>query len=113
MREPSGPLAGQLSGNVLSFSLAGDGEIGLDLVAKKPGPGLDLDHGTTSFPLSRLPGANPPKPARETLAVLAPAGQCQWVRGTGPRLSTVRMAKTLCAVSTAGTARISSSRIFS
>jgi hypothetical protein len=35
--------------------------------------------------------------------------QRQWVRGTGPRLSTVRMAKTLWAVRTAGTARISSS----
>ena len=39
--------------------------------------------------------------------------QRQWVSGTGPRLSTVRMAKTLCAVSTAGTARISSSSTFS
>jgi hypothetical protein len=38
-------LAGQLPrrGNVLSFSLAGDGEIDLLLVAKKPGPALDLD----------------------------------------------------------------------
>jgi glucose-6-phosphate 1-dehydrogenase len=64
LRDPPGPLAGQLPGeaNVLSFSLAGDGEIDLSLVAKKPGPGLDLDHGTTSFPLSRLPGANPLPP---------------------------------------------------
>ena len=29
--------------NVLSFSLAGDGEIDLSLVAKKPGPALDVD----------------------------------------------------------------------
>jgi glucose-6-phosphate 1-dehydrogenase len=64
LHDPPGPLAGQLPGeaNVLSFSLAGDGEIDLSLVAKKPGPGLDLDHGTTSFPLSRLPGANPLPP---------------------------------------------------
>jgi glucose-6-phosphate 1-dehydrogenase len=64
LRDPPGPLAGQLPGeaNVLSFSLAGDGEIDLSLVAKKPGPGLDLDHGTASFPLSRLPGANPLPP---------------------------------------------------
>ena len=41
------------------------------------------------------------------------AHQRQWVSGTGPRLSTVRMAKTLCAASTAGTARISSSSTFS
>jgi glucose-6-phosphate 1-dehydrogenase len=46
-------------GNVLSFSLAGDGEIDLRLVAKRPGPGLDLDPGTAMFPLSRLPGADP------------------------------------------------------
>jgi len=61
LREPAGPLAGQLpdEGNVLSFSLAGDGEIDLSLVAKRPGPGLDLDHGTAAFPLSRLPGADP------------------------------------------------------
>ena len=64
LREPAGPLAGQLPGeaNVLSFSLAGDGEIDLSLVAKKPGPGLDLDHGTASLPLSRLPGADPLPP---------------------------------------------------
>ena len=45
LREPSGPLAGQLptDTNVLSFSLAGNGEIGLSLMAKKPGPALDLD----------------------------------------------------------------------
>ena len=41
LREPPGPLAGQLprDANVLCFSLAGDGEIDLSLVAKKPGPG--------------------------------------------------------------------------
>ena len=42
LREPDGPLAGQLpaDSNVLSFSLAGNGEIDLSLIAKKPGPGL-------------------------------------------------------------------------
>ena len=61
LREPPGPLAGQLPGeaNVLSFSMAGDGEIDLSLVAKRPGPGLDLDPGTAAVPLSRLPGADP------------------------------------------------------
>ena len=61
LREPSGPLAGQLpvESNVLSFSMAGDGEIDLSLVAKRPGPGLDLDPGTAAVPLSRLPGADP------------------------------------------------------
>src|SRR6202035_471176 len=39
LREPPGPLSGQLpaGANVLSFSLAGDGEIDLAVVAKKPG----------------------------------------------------------------------------
>ncbi len=64
LREPPGPLAGKLPGesNVLSFSLAGDGEIELSLIAKKPGPGLDLDRGTTALPLSGLAGANPLPP---------------------------------------------------
>ena len=47
---------------MLSFSLAGDGEIDLSLVAKKPGPELDLDHGKASLPLSSLAGANPLPP---------------------------------------------------
>jgi glucose-6-phosphate 1-dehydrogenase len=60
LREPDGPLAGQITcdSNVLSFSLAGDGEIDLSLVAKKPGPGLDLDNAHASIPLSGLAGAN-------------------------------------------------------
>jgi glucose-6-phosphate 1-dehydrogenase len=64
LREPAGPLAGQLprDANVLSFSLAGDGEIDLSLVAKKPGPELDLDVAHTSIPLSRLAGADPLPP---------------------------------------------------
>ena len=64
LREPAGPLAGQIScdSNVLSFSLAGDGEIDLSLVAKKPGPELDLDVARTAIPLSRLAGADPLPP---------------------------------------------------
>jgi len=64
LREPAGPLAGQLPGesNVLSFSLAGDGEIDLSLVAKKPGPELDLDRATAALPLSGLAGADPLPP---------------------------------------------------
>jgi glucose-6-phosphate 1-dehydrogenase len=64
LREPKGPLGGKLpsEANVLSFSLAGDGEIDLSLVAKRPGPGLDLDHGTAALPLSGLAGANPLPP---------------------------------------------------
>ena len=64
LREPPGPLAGQLprDGNVLSFSLAGDGEIDLFLVAKKPGPALDLDVARASIPLASLHGADPLPP---------------------------------------------------
>ena len=64
LREPAGPLAGQLppETNVLSFSLAGDGEIDLSLMAKKPGPELDLDHARASIPLSSLAGADPLPP---------------------------------------------------
>ena len=60
----AGPLAGHLANNsnVLSFSLAGDGEIDLSLVAKKPGPTLDTDEAHTSIPLSSLPGGDPLPP---------------------------------------------------
>ncbi|HUZ23869.1 MAG TPA: glucose-6-phosphate dehydrogenase (NADP(+)) [Streptosporangiaceae bacterium] len=64
LREPAGPLAGQLPphANVLSFSLAGNGEIDLSLVAKKPGPALDVDIAHTAISLSSLRGANPLPP---------------------------------------------------
>jgi glucose-6-phosphate 1-dehydrogenase len=64
LRDPPGPLAGQLprDANVLSFSLAGDGEIDLFLVAKKPGPALDLDVARASIPLASLHGADPLPP---------------------------------------------------
>jgi glucose-6-phosphate 1-dehydrogenase len=64
LREPIGPLAGKVPDetNVLCFSLAGDGEIDLSVVAKKPGPALDLDTAHASIPLSGLPGANPLPP---------------------------------------------------
>ncbi|HJY57907.1 MAG TPA: hypothetical protein VJ418_16140, partial [Streptosporangiaceae bacterium] len=64
LREPPGPLAGRLprDGNVLCFSMAGDGEIDLLLVAKKPGPALDLDVARASVPLASLHGADPLPP---------------------------------------------------
>ena len=63
-RDPPGPLAGRLprAGNVLSFSLTGDGEISLSLVAKKPGPALDLGVAMVSIPLASLRGADPLPP---------------------------------------------------
>jgi glucose-6-phosphate 1-dehydrogenase len=64
LREPPGPLSGRLprDANVLSFSLAGDGEIDLSLVAKKPGPALSLDVAHASIPLASLHGADPLPP---------------------------------------------------
>jgi glucose-6-phosphate 1-dehydrogenase len=64
MRDPVGPLAGQLpaNGNVLSFSLSGAGEIDLSLVAKRPGPALQLDDATARVVLSELPEAHPLPP---------------------------------------------------
>jgi glucose-6-phosphate 1-dehydrogenase len=61
LRDPAGPLRGRLpaAANVLCFSLAGDGEIDLSLVAKKPGPSLDLDVGHASISLATLPDADP------------------------------------------------------
>jgi glucose-6-phosphate 1-dehydrogenase len=64
LREPPGPLSGQLpsNANVLSFSMAGDGEIDLSVVAKKPGPALDLDVARASIPLATLDDADPLPP---------------------------------------------------
>ncbi|HEY0933894.1 MAG TPA: hypothetical protein VGD91_09140, partial [Trebonia sp.] len=64
LRDPPGPLAGKLpkDANVLCFSLAGDGEIDLSLVAKRPGPGLDLDVAHADISLASLPGADPLPP---------------------------------------------------
>jgi glucose-6-phosphate 1-dehydrogenase len=64
LRDPPGPLSGQLprDSNVLCFSLAGDGEIDLSLVAKKPGPTLDLDVAHANIALASLPGADPLPP---------------------------------------------------
>jgi glucose-6-phosphate 1-dehydrogenase len=64
LREPPGPLSGQLprDANVLCFSLAGDGEIDLSLVTKKPGPALELDVAHANISLSRLSGADPLPP---------------------------------------------------
>ena len=64
LREPDGPLAGKVEAdsNVLSFSLSGDGEIDLTLVAKKPGPALITESAEMSIPLSGMDGADPLPP---------------------------------------------------
>jgi glucose-6-phosphate 1-dehydrogenase len=64
LREPGGPLAGQLpaESNVLSFSLKGDGKIDMSMIAKKPGPTLELDPAIAAIPLAGLKDANPLPP---------------------------------------------------
>jgi glucose-6-phosphate 1-dehydrogenase len=64
LRDPPGPLSGQLPGeaNVICFSLAGDGDIDLSLVTKKPGPGIDLDVAHASIALASLKDADPLPP---------------------------------------------------
>ncbi|HEY2237253.1 MAG TPA: hypothetical protein VGI21_00625 [Streptosporangiaceae bacterium] len=64
LREPDGPLAGKVEAdsNVLSFSLSGDGEIDVLLVAKKPGPALITEGARAAIPLAGLDGADPLPP---------------------------------------------------
>ena len=92
LREPPGPLAGQLPGeaNVLSFSLAGDGEIDLSLVAKRPGPrprpGPRHRRGPAVPPARRGPAAavrpaDPRRPDRRPVAVHPPGRAGRGVEG--------------------------------
>ena len=60
LRTPDGPFRDlPARGNVLSFSLAGNGEIDTTLLAKKPGVALDLEPASVSLPLASLPEAEP------------------------------------------------------
>jgi glucose-6-phosphate 1-dehydrogenase len=63
LRDPAGPLASlPKHGNLLSFSMSGDGAIDLTLVAKRPGPTLTLDVADATIPLSKLPDSEPLPP---------------------------------------------------
>jgi glucose-6-phosphate 1-dehydrogenase len=63
LRTPAAPIAGlPPQSNVLGFSLTGNGEIDLSLLAKRPGPQLQVDATTTHIPLSGLPDADPLPP---------------------------------------------------
>jgi glucose-6-phosphate 1-dehydrogenase len=63
LRTPSQPLADlPPQANVLTFSLAGNGEIDLSLLAKKPGVSLEVDPASVRLPLSQLPDADPLPP---------------------------------------------------
>jgi glucose-6-phosphate 1-dehydrogenase len=63
LRTPTMPIQGLPErSNVLAFSLSGNGEIDLSLLAKKPGPKLDVDATTARIALKDLPHANPLPP---------------------------------------------------
>ncbi|WP_212998264.1 glucose-6-phosphate dehydrogenase [Winogradskya consettensis] len=63
LRTPEGPFADlPAQANVLTFSLSGNGEFGLSLLAKKPGVALTVDPATVSLPLAQLPDAEPLPP---------------------------------------------------
>ena len=63
LRPGSGPLTmPREHANVLSFSLAGNGEIDLTLAVKKPGPSLSVESVTTRIALADLPDADPLPP---------------------------------------------------
>jgi glucose-6-phosphate 1-dehydrogenase len=63
LRDPGGPLTGlPRQANVLTFSLAGDGEIDVRLLAKKPGAQLNVESATVRLPLGRLPEGEPLPP---------------------------------------------------
>jgi glucose-6-phosphate 1-dehydrogenase len=63
LREPAGTLAHlPKNGNVLAFDLSGSGGIGLRLVAKRPGPLLELDVADIGLELDALPDGDPLPP---------------------------------------------------
>jgi glucose-6-phosphate 1-dehydrogenase len=64
LREPSGPLAGQLPADppVLTVSVSGSGAIDLRMVLKRPGPELTLTTGTARLPLEDVADADPLPP---------------------------------------------------
>jgi glucose-6-phosphate 1-dehydrogenase len=63
LKTPEGPFPKlPPQANVLSFSLAGDGEIDLSFLAKRPGVSADLDPATVKLPLAQLPDADPLPP---------------------------------------------------
>jgi glucose-6-phosphate 1-dehydrogenase len=63
LRTPQKPITDlPPQGNVLSFSLAGNGEVDLALLAKKPGIATEVERASIRLPLSDLPDAEPLPP---------------------------------------------------
>lgn len=63
LHRPEGPFANiPDAGNVVRFSLEGDGEIDVTMMAKRPGVGLELERATATLPLGSMDGAQPLPP---------------------------------------------------
>jgi len=63
LRTPEGPFRKlPAQANVLSFGLAGDGEVDLTLLAKRPGIAEDLEPTSVTLPLASVPEADPLPP---------------------------------------------------
>jgi glucose-6-phosphate 1-dehydrogenase len=63
LRTPTKPLANlPQQANAISFSLAGDGQIDLTFLAKKPGVDIMVEPTTVKIPLAQLPNADPLPP---------------------------------------------------
>jgi glucose-6-phosphate 1-dehydrogenase len=63
LREPEGTLSDlPKHGNVVGFDLKGSGAIDVRLIAKRPGPEIDLEAAAASLRLDQLPEADPLPP---------------------------------------------------
>jgi glucose-6-phosphate 1-dehydrogenase len=63
LRTPGGPVQTVPDhGNVVSLSLSGSGALDIGLVAKKPGPTLELARARTTLDLKQVPGGSPLPP---------------------------------------------------
>jgi len=63
LHRPKGPVNDvPANGNVISLSLAGAGALDVDIMAKKPGPDLDMAPARVSLDLSKVPGGRPLAP---------------------------------------------------
>jgi glucose-6-phosphate 1-dehydrogenase len=63
MKRPDGPVRDVPgTGNVISLSIKGNGELDVHLVAKRPGPELAMSEATTRLDLGKVPGGTPLPP---------------------------------------------------
>ena len=63
LHRPKGPVDDvPANGNVVSLSLAGAGAVDIDVMAKRPGPDLEMSPARVSLDLSKIPGGEPLPP---------------------------------------------------